>query len=162
MVSVNLGGCTECDRALADHNTDLQFGAPDAVLAAQDQLVPDQAWMSGNGIGDSDLLVIPPVGAFVRTLLPVRVSGGATLTYGVWIDVDRTQFEHAKSIWLSADYASLTLTGTLANKLPFQHATYAGVVASVTDPQRRPIITSSSDDWTTELLSAVLPHEFVE
>jgi hypothetical protein len=154
--------CTVCGVPIANHAADLQFGVPDSVLAAPDIAIGQGAWMSGQSPADSDLLILPPMGAFARCLLPVRVDGGAILTYGVWVRVDDVQFYRLREVWNSEQYGGLTISGTLANKLPFEHAILSEVVAKVADSRRRPVIVSSSDSWTRELLGAVLPHEFIE
>jgi hypothetical protein len=116
--------------------------------------------MSGMTPSDSDLLHLPPFGAFVRALLPVQIEGGGVLTYGTWVKVDLGKFEHLRAAWPTADYAAIRFDAELASKLPFQNAIYASVVVEVVDPSRKPVITSSPDAWTQELLETELPHSF--
>jgi hypothetical protein len=153
--------CTVCGAPISSHITDLQFGVPDSVLASSETAIGPGAWMSGQSPADSDLLILPPIGAFARSLLPVRVDGGAILTYGVWVRVDEDQFDRLREVWNSEQYGGLRISGTLANKLPFEHAILSEVVAEVVDTLRRPVIVSSSDSWTRELLGTVLPHDFL-
>jgi len=154
--------CGVCGLPWSEHTTDLQFGLPDEVLNRLDEVADADAWMSGITPSDSDLLRLPPFGAYIRALLPVRVKGGGILTYGTWVKVEPGQFDQLRAVWPSAGYAALRTNGTLANKLPFQHAIYAEVIVEVIDPDRKPVITSSSDSWTQELLGTELPHSFLE
>ncbi len=116
------------------------------------------AWMSGPDIAESDLLRLPSVAEYVRALLPVAIEGGPVLTYGVWVELDSPTFEKVRMAWWSGGYGTLKFDGLLANKLPFQHAIYSPVVVGVVDPARLPIVLSSPDSWTEELLRTVLPH----
>jgi hypothetical protein len=154
--------CVVCGLPWPGHKTDLQFELPDEVLNRLDEVVDPNAWMSGRTPSDSDLLRLPPFGAYIRALLPVRVEGGGVLTYGPWVKVDSARFDNLRTVWSTPDYAAIRVEGALANKLPFQHATYADVVVEVVDPNRKLVITSSADTWTQELLDTELPHSFVE
>jgi hypothetical protein len=151
-----------CGRAWGEHTTDLQFGLPDEVLNHLDEVVDPTAWMSGRTPSESDLLCLPPFGAYLRALLPVRVEGGGVLTYGLWVKVAAEKFDNLRVVWPSPDYATVRTVGVLANKLPFQHAIYADVTVEVVDPNRKPVVTSSADTWTQELIDTELPHSFIE
>jgi hypothetical protein len=67
--------CSVCGLAWPDHTTDLQFGLPDEVVNRLDEVLDADAWMSGKTPSDSDLLRLPPFGAYIRAILPVRVDG---------------------------------------------------------------------------------------
>jgi hypothetical protein len=72
----------------------------------------DRAW------GNDVLMEVRDVGAFVRVLVPVRLTGGYTITYGVWLGVRAEDLRRAWEVWRTPEYTDLRLAGLLANKLP--------------------------------------------
>jgi hypothetical protein len=63
------------------------------------------------------MMQVPGLGAFVGALLPVRLTGGHTVTYGVWVSIDPRDLQRALAVWWQPEYAGLTLDGVLANAL---------------------------------------------
>ena len=60
--------------------------------------------MSHRNARDSVMMQAPSVGAFVRALLPVRLSEGHTLTFGVWLAIEPRQLQTIFALW-RASYA---------------------------------------------------------
>jgi hypothetical protein len=73
--------CPKCGRPLDDHNRHLRFTWPDPVLSVPESERHSRTW------GNDVLMQVKDVGSFVRVLLPVRLSGGYTVTFGTWLSV---------------------------------------------------------------------------
>jgi hypothetical protein len=78
----------ECGRPLEVHDRHVRFGMPDPVLEAPDQDRVNGASLSHGDANSSVMMQTPGVGSFVRALLPVDLTGGYTVTFGVWVGVD--------------------------------------------------------------------------
>lgn len=63
------------------------------------------------------MMQVPDVGAFVRALLPVRLTGGHTITFGVWIAIDPAHLQPVFATWWEPEYESLRMAGWLANAI---------------------------------------------
>lgn len=63
------------------------------------------------------MMQVPGLGAFVRARLPVQLTGGHTVTYGVWVGIHPDDLQRAFAIWWQPEYTELTLDGALANAL---------------------------------------------
>jgi hypothetical protein len=113
--------------------------------------------------GNDVLMQVQGVGAFVRVLLPVRLSGGCSVTFGSWLSVSPDDLKHAYEIWWEPEYASLRLRGTLANMLPgWETATYAKPLeVAVLDRDAVPYAVASTDAFMHKVLSDEWPHEAV-
>ncbi len=64
------------------------------------------------------MMQVPDAGPFVRCLLPVHLTGGFTLTFGVWLAVHPDDLQHAFRVWWEPEYRELELDALLANRLP--------------------------------------------
>jgi len=104
---------------------------------------------------------VPQVGAFLRALLPVQLTGGYTVTFGVWIGVRPDDFRRAVETWWSPEYAQLTMHGLLANALPAWDVFGAPVTIAVTDPQMTPSCVGSSDPELASVLSDQWEHDLI-
>ena len=122
--------------------------------------------MSHATANESTMLQVPNVGPFVRCILPVSLTGGYTVTFGVWILVHPDEFQRAFRLWWGPDYAQLALDGWLANHLPTWDCFTAPVHATVLESEHAPYITSSDDgalagvlhqEWTHDAVLASLP-----
>lgn len=69
------------------------FPSRSADSPAQDQA--GGSWLSHGGAGTSVMMQIPGAGPFVRALLPVRLAGGFTVTYGVWVGFNPQDLQRA-------------------------------------------------------------------
>lgn len=105
------------------------------------------------------MMMVPIVGTFVRSLLPVRLSGGYTVTFGVWLGVHPDDLQRAFSVWVAPEYVDLRLEGRLANALPAWDVFGAPVVATVLDPEATPYVVSSTDPMLSQVLADEWPHE---
>ena len=95
----------------------MRFGLPDPVLDRSPEGLPDGTWLSHADPRTSVMMQVPGLGAFVRALLPVRLTGGHTVTYGVWVSIDPRDLQRAFPVWWQPEYARLELDGVLANAL---------------------------------------------
>ncbi|HVQ90371.1 MAG TPA: DUF2199 domain-containing protein [Mycobacteriales bacterium] len=108
-----------CGRPVHDHDRHIRFRLPDPVLATPEREQAAGVWLSHEDANNSVMMQVPEVGPFVRALLPVRLTGGYTVTFGVWIGVAPPDLQRAFQSWWSPDYPQLQLTGRLANTLPY-------------------------------------------
>jgi hypothetical protein len=101
------------------------------------------------------------VGAFVRVLVPVRLTGGYTITYGAWLSVSPDDLRRAWEVWWTPAYPELQLAGILANMLPvWESETYRKpLAAAVLDPDSTPYATDSEDAFMRRVLGEEWPHE---
>ena len=79
--------CATCGRPVEVHDRHVRFGLPDPVLDTPDQDKVNGAWLSHGDANSSVMMQIPGVGPFVRALLPVHLTGGYTITCGVWVAI---------------------------------------------------------------------------
>ena len=107
------------------------------------------------------MMQVPNIGPFVRSLLPVRLKGGFTVTFGVWLAVHPDELQRASRMWWAADYSNLAIEGWLANAIPGWGLLAAPAVARVENPDHTPYIRQSSDEGLTRLLAEEWPHDQV-
>jgi len=107
------------------------------------------------------LLQVDEVGAFVRVLLPITLTGGFSMTIGTWLGIDPAQLGHVWESWNTNEYMDLTLDGYLANAIEPWGTSLLGAPASarVRDSDQLPYLTSSRDPELDRVLSAEWPHE---
>ena len=105
------------------------------------------------------MMQVPNVGAFVRALLPVRLTGGHTVTFGVWLAVHPDDLPHVFAVWWEPEYADLVLHGWLANALPVWDLLGTPVRAVVRNPEHTPYCADSPDDDLAAVLTDEWPHE---
>jgi hypothetical protein len=67
--------------------------------------------------GNEHLRRADGIGAFVRCLMPVRLTGGSTIEYSVWLEVEPAALRHAHEVWDQPQYADLRLEGAVANDI---------------------------------------------
>lgn len=107
------------------------------------------------------MMQIPGVGPFVRALLPVRLTGGFTVTYGVWIGVHPEDLQRAFRVWHKPEYQDLRLNGRLANVVQPWGLLAAPVDLAVRDPEHTLYCVSSPDSVLAGVLGEEWPHETV-
>ena len=149
--------CSECGRPLDEHDRHLRFGLPQPVL----DLVPDATQRAAKTWGNDVLMQVDGVGAFVRILIPIRLSGGYTLTFGAWLGVSPDALRHAYEVWWkAAEYLEMELDGVLANMLPpWEDDTYRRrLSARPRVGDEVPYATSSSDTSLARILATEWPH----
>ncbi len=127
---------------------DVRYRLPDPVLQVPEAERGERTW------GGGPVTMVRDVGAFVRCLLPVRLTGGATVVYGTWLSVRPDDLKRAYEIWDTPGYAGLRLTGVLANAIdPWGTDLYQGfVTCEVRDPDELPYVTASAHPTLTRIL----------
>lgn len=110
---------------------------------------------------ESVMLQVPGVGPFVRCLLPVHLTGGYTVTFGVWLSVAPEALQHTFRIWWEPEYSDLVLDGRLANALPGFGLLAASARASVRHPSQTPYVEVSSDPALARVLQEEWSHDEV-
>jgi hypothetical protein len=148
-----------CGRPLEVHDRHVRFVKPDPVLDARDQDRVNGAWLSHADAGSSVMMQIPGVGSFVRALLPVDLTGGYTVTFGVWVGVDPDELQRAFAVWWEPAYKDLRLSGRLANAIGPWGLLAASVELEVLDPAQSPYCVASSDPMLAKVLRTQWPHE---
>ena len=151
--------CGLCGRPVEAHDRHVRFRLPEPVLTSPAQEKAPGSWLSHNSAEESVMMQIPSVGAFVRALLPVRLTGGYTVTYGVWVAIDPRELQRAFAIWWEPEYKDLRLDGFLANSIQPWGLLAAPVSLAVRDPQQTPYCAGSSDAQLVQVLSNQWPHE---
>lgn len=115
-----------------------------------------------DSIWQNDVMMqLDGVGAFVRTLLPVRLSGGYTVTFGVWLGVHPEDLQNAFRVWHEPSYPELVLAGVVANDVQPWGLLARPATAVVRDADAIPYIDNSSDQLVTDVLRREWPHESV-
>jgi hypothetical protein len=105
------------------------------------------------------MMQVPNMGPFVRALLPVRLTGGHTVTFGVWVAVHPDDLQRAFAAWWQPEYAGLRLDGFLANSVKPWDLLYAAVSLEVRNPEETPYCSASSDPGLSRVLADEWPHE---
>lgn len=104
------------------------------------------------------MMQVPRLGPFVRALLPVRLTGGHTVTYGVWVSISPSDLQRAFGVWWQPEYAELRLNGVLANALRPWGLLAAPVALAVRDPEQAPYCEGSPDPLLSRVLTEQWPH----
>jgi hypothetical protein len=107
------------------------------------------------------MMQVPTVGAFVRCLLPVGLTGGFAVTFGVWVSVHPDDLQRAFDVWWEPEYRDLTLDGRLANELPVWGLLGAPVHARVRDEGETPYVVRSGDKGMARVLTEQWDHDRV-
>ena len=152
--------CGSCGRPLDSHNRHVRFTFPDPVLAASEQQ-RRKAWQSEPDANRAVMMQVPEVGPFLRAVLQVQLSGGYTLTFGLWLLVRPDDLQRAFRIWWSPEYADFTVEGWLGNALPPWGLLAAPVTAVVRDPNQTPYCDRSPEPMLARILTEEWPHEDV-
>lgn len=119
-----------CGRPLDVHSPDYRFTLPEPVLALPNRERTDGIWMSHGDAQSSVMMQVPDCGAFVRALLPVRLTGGHSAMFGLWIEVPPDVLHDALRVCR----------------------------AVVRDVDHTPYCESSSDQQFTKVLTEEWPH----
>jgi len=149
--------CPTCGRPVDEHDRHIRFQRPDVVFAMSEADLAGKVW------GDDPLLQVDDVGCFIRTLLPVRLTGGYTVTFGAWLLVAPEVLHHAWSVWHAPEYLDLEVEGDLANALPRWGAGVVGkhVWTEVRDADEIPYVCASDDPLVSRLLTDAWAHDEV-
>lgn len=117
--------------------------------------------MSGEDANTSVLMQVNHIGAFVRALLPVHLTAGHTLTYGVWVAIDPNELRDVFNIWWSEAYEDLVLDGLLANAIEPWGLLGKPVRLRVLDPEHTPYCADSVDGQLRSVLEDEWDHGLV-
>jgi hypothetical protein len=150
--------CPDCGRPLDDHHQAVRFTLPEPVLDCLDWADRPGTWLSGDDAGSSSFLTVPGVGSFLRSTLPVRLTGGHQLEFGVWISAESEVVEHAWAVWDAPEYVWLAVDGWLANGLPGWDVLGAPVTATVRSGDELPYCTASPHAELAGVLTRQWPH----
>lgn len=153
--------CPTCGRALDDHEIAYRFSLPEAVLALPDRELTEGAWLNGDSAATSDFMHVPGTGSFLRAILAVRLTGGHSVEYGVWIGVDEDEAQRAFQVWWEPEYTDLRLTGRLASLVPPWGLLDLPVDVGVVHPDQLPRCLSSTDSELSQVLTAEWDHATV-
>jgi hypothetical protein len=153
--------CPTCGRELDSHDRHVRFGLPDPVLAIPEEEREDRTWQT------EDMMQVQGCGAFIRALLPVKLTGDHSVTFGIWLAVHPDDLQRAFRVWWAPEYQAFTVDAWLANALPIWGLLTAPVRARVRREGEVPYVVSSHDqdmarvltsEWDHERILSALPH----
>jgi hypothetical protein len=153
-------GCELCGHSIDEHDRNIRFVWPDPVVNA-DALPGSEVWVSGADPNSSVMMQVNGIGAFIRALLPVKLTGGYAITYGVWIGIDPNKLQPVLETWWSPSYRESVLDGRLANRIERRGLLAAPVGLGVRDEDSIPFCLSRDDDRLGGMLSDEWNHELV-
>lgn len=149
--------CPRCGRPLDQHNRNVRFRLPDPVLKLSSEELESRRW------GNDYLLQVQGLGSFVRALLQVRLEGGDTVTYGLWLGIRPEELRSLWEIWNEPAYLGHEFEGWCANSIPpWKEALLAAPLrARAVKQDELPQVTGSEHALMAELLEREWPHELV-
>ena len=150
--------CSICGRPIPRHDRHVRFRLPEPVLNSPAREHAPGTWLSHASAEHSVMMQIPSVGAFVRALLPVSLTGGYTVTFGVWVGVDPAELQRAFAVWWEPQYQDLALQGFLANSIPPWNLFGVPVSLTVRDQDHVPYCSASPDQHLERVLRDQWPH----
>ena len=153
--------CTTCGRPLDAHNRHVRFRLPDPVNALPEREHTEGIWLSHDEPERAVMMQGPNVGAFVRSLLPVGLTDGFTVTFGVWLAIHPDDLQRIFGVWWEPVYRDLVVEGWLANALPPWGLLAAPATAAVREVDQTPYVTRSSDPELEAVLTHEWPHDEV-
>lgn len=153
-------GCEVCGKPIELHDRHVRFGQPDPVLQAG-EIASADLWMTGRDPASSVMMQVNGIGAFVRALLPVQLTGGHTITYGVWVGINPNELRHVFDTWWSPQYQELVLDGLLANTVEPWGLFGAPVHLRVLDPQHTPYCVESDNQQLRAVIEDQWDHQLV-
>ena len=155
------GTCELCGRSLDEHDRDLRFRLPEPVLRLPDKERTEGTWLNEPDPDRAVMMQVPDVGAFVRCLLPVKLSGGYQLHFGLWLEIHPDDVKRVFGQWWEPTYGTLTFDGRLANRLPVWDLYGTPASAKVVEEDETPYIVASESAELTRVLTDEWPHEDV-
>jgi hypothetical protein len=91
-------------------------------------------------------------------LLPVRLIGGDTLTFGVRLGVHPNDVQRAFREWTAPASSDLVLDGRIGNDVQPWGLLAKPATAVVRNPDETPYLDSSPDALTADVLTQEWPH----
>jgi hypothetical protein len=107
------------------------------------------------------MMQVSAVGGFIRCLLPVHLTEGFTVTFGLWLAVHPDDLQRAAKVWWASAYEELVLDGWLGNEVPPWGLLSAPARARVLFPDQTPYVVESTDTMLSRVLSTNWPHDDV-
>jgi hypothetical protein len=155
--TVVTAACPTCGRPIDAHNRHVRFGLPDPVLAIPPDERASRTW------GADPMIQVQGVGAFVRVLLPIRLTDGYTLTVGTWLAINPSHLRAVWERWETSEYSSLVVEGFLANEIPPWGAQVLGAssTAEVRDPEQLPYLSASGHPRLSAILGTEWPPDVI-
>jgi hypothetical protein len=150
--------CEHCSRPVDEHDRQVRFRLPDPVLGLEEQDATPGTWKTADDPAEA-VMQVPGLGAFVRALLPVSLTGGYTVTFGVWVGLHPDDLRRTFDVWWKPEYADLELDGFLANAIPVWGLPGAPVRLAVQDPNATPYCVGSADEHLARVLTESWEHE---
>lgn len=147
--------CPTCGRALDSHDRHLRFGLPEPVRSIPEEDRQDRTWQV------EDMMQVQGCGAFIRALLPVKLTGDHSVTFGVWLAVHPEDLQRAFRVWWEPEYQAFAVDAWLANDLPVWGLLAAPVRAEVRRESEVPYVVSSQDPDMARVLAGEWDHELV-
>ncbi|MEO3854572.1 DUF2199 domain-containing protein [Acrocarpospora sp. B8E8] len=146
--------CAECGEPRDRHDRHVRFRLPDPVLGLDEAEREALTWSTDN------MMQVQGYGAFIRCLLPVSLTGGYSVTFAVWLGVHPDVLQKAYAIWWEPEYATLKLSGVLANAIPpwRDQVMAAPAAAVVRNREELPYITRSRHSVLSDVLRREWPH----
>jgi hypothetical protein len=153
--------CATCGGPRDPDNQHWRFTLPDPVRRAPDQELTPGTWMSADTAGTSELMMVPNHGTYVRALLPIRLTGGHSMTFAVWLLVHPDDWRPLCEAWWSPEYADLRIYGWLANAIGPWDVLTSRVTAVVRDPKQIRYCDSSPEPLLDRVLHEEWPQELL-
>jgi hypothetical protein len=151
----HLPGCSCCGAPLDGVDLDIRSALPDAFLALS-------AEQRASAWGNSDFQRLEGIGGFLRCLMPVRLSGGGSVTYSVWLRLDDEQLRHALAVWSTPEYAALELHGEVANAIkPWPGLLGEAAGAVIRDAGTLPYLVADENSLLSRVLTDVWDRDDV-
>ena len=149
--------CPTCGRPTDEHNRHVRFTLPDPVRAVPTEDLARRTW------GSDVMMQVEGIGAFIRILVPIRLTDGYTVTFGAWLGVHPDDLRRAYEVWTTEKYLDLVFDGVLANGLPpWIDETYRQpLLASVLTMDQIPYADGSDDTFVASLLTEEWAHDVV-
>jgi hypothetical protein len=150
-----------CGRPVDEHDRHVRFRLPDPILERASQDRDPRVWKTADDPLEAVMLSSPDIGAFIRAVLPVLLTGGYTVTFGVWVGVHPDDLRRAYDIWWSPDYPEFVVDGLLANAIPPFGLLGSPVHLAVRDEGETPYCVSSHDPSLQRVLDGRWDHDLV-
>jgi len=149
--------CPSCSWPLEHHTQDLRLLYPDEIAgwSASD--------LSERVDTNDTFMRVNNDRYFIRSILPVHLTGGHLIAFAVWVQVTVDDLTAAAPNWDTPDYADLRLTGYLANTLaPFPNLQAgASVETEVKHLDELPYISVSTNPLLKQILETDWDHATV-
>lgn len=156
----NADRCELCGNPVDLHDRHVRFAYPDPVLDAG-ELPASAVWMTHPDANTSVMMQVNDIGAFVRALLPVHLTAGHTVTYGVWVGVHPEELRRIYDTWWSPEYKDLVADGRMANRIAPWGLLGMQIKLRVLDPDQTPYCVDSVDAVLQSVLTEEWEHGLV-